>query len=208
MVDVVLFGGGGHARVLLRIVRAHGREALGYAAPEPSGSAFGLPWLGPDEAVTRRPDVAHLVGAFGIGKNDAGARRMELLRALMASGLRFPAWIAQSAEVHDAERIGDGTVVLSGAVVVTGASLGRACIVNTLASVDHDCVLGDDVHVAPGAVLCGGVRVGDHTLVGAGATVVPGVSIAAGTLIVAGATVTRSIDEPGRYGGTPARRLG
>lgn len=205
MDDVVVFGGGGHARVLRHLVRALGHRVVGYAAPQAT-PGWDLDWLGTDAQVLARPDAARLTGVLGIGKNDAGDARFALLERLRAGGIRFPSWTAPGAIVQDAV-LGDATVVLAGAVVVTGSRLGRACIVNTGASVDHDCVLGDDVHVAPGAVLCGGVRVGAHALVGAGATVVPGATIAAGCVVGAGATVTRPLTEPGVYVGTPARRV-
>ena len=69
--------------------------------------------------------------------------------------------------------------LIAGAVVNAATTLGEGVIVNTNASVDHDCTIGDYVHVAPGAVLGGGVTVGDDVLIGLGARVLPGVTIGA-----------------------------
>jgi acetyltransferase-like isoleucine patch superfamily enzyme len=87
--------------------------------------------------------------------------------------------------------------------VVTGPT----CIVNTNATVEHDCRLGTNVHIAPGATVSGEVWIGDHTFVGAGAVIVHGVRIAEGCLIGAGAVVTDDLTEPGTYVGAPARRI-
>jgi sugar O-acyltransferase (sialic acid O-acetyltransferase NeuD family) len=206
MVEVVIIGGGGHARVVAQAVRRGGGAVVGYTAPSAT-AGWNLPWLGSDDDLLARPDAAALTAAVGVGKTDGGDRRLALLLRFQAAGVAFPVLLETSAVVHDDVALGAGTVVLSGAVVVTGSRLGRACIVNTRASVDHDCLLDDDVHVAPGATLCGGVRVGAHTLIGAGATLLPGVDVAAGSVVAAGATVTRPILEPGVYAGTPARRL-
>ena len=78
---------------------------------------------------------------------------------------------------------------------------------NTSASIDHDCQIGDGVHVAPGSHLAGGVSVGAACFLGAGTIVIPGVTIAANTTTGAGAVVVRDLDEPGTYVGVPARRL-
>jgi sugar O-acyltransferase (sialic acid O-acetyltransferase NeuD family) len=208
MTGWVILGGGGHARVALQLVREAGHPVIGYTAPAASAAGWSIPWLGTDDDLLDRVDASGFTALLGVGKMDAGDQRLRLQTRLEAAGIRFPAVASRSAVLHDDVALGPGTLVLAGAVVVTGSRLGRACIVNTNASVDHDCVLEDDVHVAPGVALCGGVRVGAHTLIGAGATVLPGVSICARSVVGAGATVTRDIVEPGVYLGTPARRVG
>ena len=99
--------------------------------------------------------------------------------------------------------LGAGTVVFDGAVVNPGVATGPICIVNTNATVEHDCRLGTNVHIGPGATVSGGVRIGDHTFVGAGAVIIHGVRIVAGCLIGAGAVVTDDLTEPGTYVGLP-----
>ena len=64
------------------------------------------------------------------------------------------AWVADSAE------LGTEAQVLAMSAVCEEARIGRQTILNTRAPVDHDCVLGDGVHVMPGAVLAGEVHVG------------------------------------------------
>lgn len=207
MADWVILGGGGHARVVLQLAREAGHSVIGFSAPAASAAGWPVPWLGTDDDLLNRADAPNLAALLGVGKVDAGDRRLRLMAWLEAAGIRFPMLASRSATLHDDVTWGAGTLVLSGAVVVTGTRLGRACIVNTNASVDHDCVLEDDVHVAPGVTLCGGVRVGAHTLIGAAATVLPGVRICARSVVGAGATVTHDIREPGVYLGTPARRV-
>ena len=68
--------------------------------------------------------------------------------------------IHPNATVADSAQIGAELVIMAGAVINPYAQLGKGCIVNTRASVDHDCNVGDYVHVAVGAHLCGTVEVG------------------------------------------------
>ena len=121
--------------------------------------------------------------------------------------MRFPRLCLPTPSSTARWSLGAGTVVFDGAVVNPGVVTGPICIVNTNATVEHDCRLGMNVHIATGATVSGGVTIGDHTFVGAGAVVIHGVRIAAGCLIGAGAVVTEDLTEPGAYVGAPARRL-
>jgi len=97
--------------------------------------------------------------------------------------------------------------VMDGAVINCGAAIGRGAIVNTNSTIEHDVSLADWVHVAPGATICGGSRIGRFSMVGAGATVIQGIKVAEGCLIGAGATVVKDLNEAGVYAGCPAIRL-
>ncbi len=101
--------------------------------------------------------------------------------------------------------MGKGVIVMAGAVVNPGASVGNGAIINTCSSVDHDCEIGDYVHIAVGAHVAGSVRIKDFTWIGAGATVSNNVNICENTVIGAGAVVVKDICTPGVYIGIPAR---
>ena len=61
---------------------------------------------------------------------------------------------------------------MAGAVLQPGVLVGRNTVINTSASIAHDCRVGQHCHIAPGVTLSGGVEVGDNVLIGAGATVI------------------------------------
>ncbi len=101
--------------------------------------------------------------------------------------------------------IGNGSMVLQGVVIQTGTQIGEHVIVNTSASVDHDCIIGDFSHIAPNATLCGNVTVGEGTLVGAGSVIVPGIVIGRWSIIGAGSVVVRNVPDFTMVAGNPAR---
>ncbi len=202
-----IVGGGGHARVLVSCLMSLRHEVRGYIAP---GKEFGMPvaYLGTDQDyLTMDEEAIGMAAVMGVGKTLVNSSRLQLMNSYQAVGFSFPPLYARAATVHDDVFSGKGSVVLDGAVLVTGSRLGRACIINTHATVDHDCVLGDDVHIAPGATLCGDVHVGEHCMIGAGATLIQSIRVCPGVLVGAGATVIEDINEPGVYVGSPARRI-
>jgi UDP-perosamine 4-acetyltransferase len=206
--EVVIIGGGGHAKVLVAVLHKLGWTAAGYTDRDDRGVILGVARLGDDRALPavlgERPGCAALVG---VGKIDAAPHRLRLQQDAAALGFEIPMVVSPDAVVNEGVRLGRGTMVFDGAVVNSDTAVGDACILNTNATVEHDCMLGDDVHVAPGATVCGGARVGDHCMIGAGATVIHGIHICAGSVIGAGAVVVTDIAEPGVYAGNPARRL-
>ena len=78
---------------------------------------------------------------------------------------------------------------MAGAVIQIEAIVGAMSIVNTGASIDHECRLGRAVHVAPHATLCGNVVAGDRAWIGAGSTVIEGMQIADDVFVAAGAAI-------------------
>lgn len=192
---IVIYGAGGHGKVVADVVEKQGiYELVGFVDDARKDKVFGIPVVGTcaDLESLRGRGIEFAVSAVG----DAEVREMTDNR-LLAAGFTLCAAIHPSAQIARGARIGEGSVVMPGAVVGPDVVLGRSCIINTCSSVDHDCVLGSYVHVAPGAHLCGEVHVGSHALVGAGATALPGTRIGEKVTVAAGAVVA----------GSPARVL-
>ena len=95
----------------------------------------------------------------------------------------------------------------AGSILAPRASVGHGVIINHGAVVDHDCRLGDFVHVAPLASLSGAVEVGHQPLIGAGARVLPGVCIGHGAVVGAGAVVVNDVQPGSVVVGAPAHPL-
>ena len=134
---ITLIGEGGHAAVIRDLIRARERlDRSGIIAQE-EGTILAFP----DNRERKR---------------EADKRPSE----------RYAYLIHPSATVASSALIGLGTVIMAGAVVQPRASIGEHCIVGTCATVDHDCAVGDFVHLAPGAHLRSGVRVREGAFVG------------------------------------------
>jgi UDP-3-O-[3-hydroxymyristoyl] glucosamine N-acyltransferase len=96
---------------------------------------------------------------------------------------------------------------MPGAVVNAFSFIGKSCIVNSNAVVEHDCHLGAGVHISPNASLAGSVKVGCCSWICIGSNVRQSVTITDNVIIGAGSLVIRNINISGTYIGTPARLL-
>ena len=204
---VILLGLGGHGRVLLSLIRLLGRSVLGYVAPHPVSNletAETPPYLGTDEAITSRsPEEVELVNAIGsVGDTSP---RQQIHEYWSTRGYIFATLVHPAAIIAPEAQLSAGVQVMAGAIIQAGARIGANAIVNTAASVDHDCMIGAHAHVAPGVVLCGGVRVGEGAHIGTGAAVIQSVRIGPGAIVGAGATVLHDVPAGQTVFGCPAR---
>src|SRR5680860_329520 len=202
MSRVVVIGGGGHAKVVVAVLKKLGFVVAGYTDPRDRGPLLRAAFLGNDEVLEDliRKDPSCLA-VLGTGKLDTSPSRMDLQRAVRSLGYRFPTIRSPQAIVNEEVELGPGTVVFDGAVVNSGTTVGGWSILNTSSTVEHDCVIGENVHVAPGATVSGGVRVGDNCMIGAGATLIHGITVGADCLVGAGSTVVDDLPGPGAYVG-------
>lgn len=199
MRKLAIIGASGHGKVVADIARKNGyKEVVFLDDNESIHQCGGYPVIGKSsEAGMIDADVIIGIGNAGVRK-----RIQELVPAEKLVTLIHP-----DAVVAEDVVIGAGTVVMAGTVINSGAKIGKGCIINTCSSVDHDCSVGDFVHIAVGSHLCGTVSVGNSAWIGAGATIINNVSICPDCMIGAGAVVIKNINEEGTYIGIPAEKI-
>lgn len=206
---LVVFGAGGHAKVVIDIIEQQGVYEIAGLLDDDTRqlgkSFFGYPVLGTraDLVALKSAQLRHAIVTIGDNAN-----RAAVATHLQQQGWRFASAIHPRASIGRGVEIGAGSVIMAGCIVNADAALGAQVIVNTGATVDHDCHIEDAVHVAPGCHLCGGVRVGKGSLIGAGSTVIPGVNIGRNVIVGAGSTVIRDVADAITVSGSPARPLG
>ena len=200
MADVAVLGAGGHAGVVIQVLRASTREVAGVYDDSKEAQLTGKMGFSV-RPMSSLPQGSAAVIAIG---SNAVRRKVDA----RFPGIEWATVLHPSAVVDPSATLGEGTVVMAGAVIQAGARVGRHVVVNTRCSIDHDCVIGDYASIAPGAALCGTVTLGDGAWIGAGATVKEGLTISKGCVLGAGATLVKNMSvENDTWVGTPASRL-
>lgn len=193
---LIILGAGGHAGVLADVLRNQGRTLKALVAPARDTKRTVLVdipyWSDEEQILTLSPDDIELVN--GVGSLPGHPLRAELFARYHALGYRFAQVISPRAIISDYAVIEEGVQVMAGAIIQAGVRIGKNTIINTGATVDHDCVIGENNHIAPGAVLSGGVLTGVGVHISTGAAVIQGISIGDRGVVAAGATLTCSIE--------------
>lgn len=211
MKRLVIWGAGGHSKVIAEAIQQSLEyQIAGYVIDEASinsdeATNNGLDgvarYTSYDEAVDH---LRHAKESLIIGFGDAVARK-KLIARLSDESIQFASVIHRGAQVLGGASVADGCFIAAGSVVGVQARLASHCIVNTAASVDHDCVLAENVQLGPGARLGGGVRIGAHSFIGMNACVAPHVNIGANAIVGAGSVVLSDVPDSVLVAGSPAR---
>ena len=193
----ILIGGGGHARVVSSIIEAQETYHL-------EGVFDSNPKIETLDRVKNfhdyKPDLfPNALAIIAIGDNSVRKQLVQTIHHV------FGVLIHPSASMDRLSLVGAGSVLMHHAVIQRGTVIGKHVIINTACSVDHDCILGDFVHIAPNATLCGGVQIGDETFIGAGAVVLPQIKIGKRVTLGAGTVVTKSIPDGATVVGNPGK---
>ena len=200
MKKLIIIGAGGHGSVVADAAAKSGYQKILFLDDGERQSCLGYPVVG------KVADAEKYQGEdFFVAIGNAKVRE-KVMQSLSEKGLNIVNVIHPTATIAAGVKMGKGILLVAGSIVNPNATLGDGVIVNTHASVDHDCVVEDYCHIAVGAHLAGNVKVGKYTWVGIGAAVINGITICEDCLIGAGATVVKNICESGTYIGTPAKK--
>lgn len=201
MRNLIIFGAGGHAKVIADIAMKNGYEIAGFLDDNDAiTKVIGFKRLGKISDCVKYKDTHDF--AIGIGNNSVRKNIFEKY-----SDLNYVTLIHPTASIGLNTEIKRGTVVMPMTVVNACATVGEFCVINSGAVVEHDCVVGDFTLLAPNSTLCGCVKVGNEVWMGAGSSVNPVVKISDNVTVGSGAVVTKDITEPGTYVGVPIKKI-
>ncbi|MBI5960526.1 MAG: acetyltransferase [Chloroflexi bacterium] len=203
MTSILILGAGGHAKVVADILIGQGIEVMGYLDDNPqtwNTKPLNIPVLGPTHIYAQYEADGMIIG---IGSNII---RRSLVDQLGADGrVSWANAIHHQSIIAPSVRLGVGLIIAAGAILTPDSVIGDHVIINTAATVDHDCQIGAFCHIAPGSHLGGGVQVGEGTLIGIGATVLPYCKIGCNVTVGGGAVVVNDIPDGMTVKGIPAR---
>ncbi len=206
---VLIFGAGGHGRVVLDILlQGRRHDVVGFLDNNPAihGRRIdGLPVHGDAddlEPLSRELDVQGAVIAIG----DNGVRR-GFARQIDQTGLQLVSAIHPSATLAHNANIGRNVVVAAGAVVCAHCQIGDSVILNTGCIIDHQTVVGEGCHICPGVRVAGRVNIEPGAFIGIGATVVPKITIGCESIVGAGTVVIDDVPPMTTVVGVPARQI-
>ncbi|EKD70817.1 MAG: sugar O-acyltransferase, sialic acid O-acetyltransferase NeuD family [uncultured bacterium] len=204
-ISILIVGAGAHGRVVLDTLRYQPVNVKGFIDDNIKKGTYidGVPVLGKcgDLGSFFKIDLQVVVA---IGNNFI---RSKIFSDLYQLGFTPYSVIHPSAIISPSVKLGKGVIIFAGVVINTGTMLGDNVNVNTSASIDHDCLIEEHVHIYPGTNLAGNVRVKQFSYLGTGSAVNPNITIGRNVLIGTGAAVVKDIPDNVTAVGVPARIL-
>lgn len=205
MKTIALIGYSGHAYVVYEIFFSQGQIVSAYTEKEEKlTNPYGLKWLGNEgdaPVIERLRDYSYFVS---IGDN---AIRQKVSGRLIKELGQPENALHKSAIISRSMNAGYGNMFAARVVINPQVQIGNGVICNTGCIVEHECVIADYAHIAPGSILCGNVSIGEGSFVGAGAVIKPGVKVGKNVIIGAGSVILTDIEDNKKVVGNPSRIL-
>lgn len=203
--EVVLVGYSGHGFVVAEAAQSMGLPLKYYTEPsELSRNPFQLEYLGFEGSESFVGWRENMDFILGIGDNYI---RQKVSIQILSKEKELLNVIHSESSISAKTVIGKGNIFARNASVNPMVKIGNSCILNTGCIVEHECVIMDCVHIAPGAVLAGNVEIGERTFVGANAVIKQGVKIGKDVIVGAGSVVLKDIPDNTKVAGNPSRKI-
>ena len=200
MSDLIIIGGGGHAKSVADLAQKIGFNIIGFLDDNDAVTEMlGFNRLGAINDCEKYADSAKFV--IGIGNNVVRRKIFETYK------LEYQTLVHPSSVIGTDVVIENGAVVMAGTVINADTKIGKQAIINTGAVVEHDCIIGEFTMVAPRATVCGFSKIGNNCWLGAGCVVNNVIDICDNTTVGSGGVVVKNIVESGTYVGVPARKI-
>jgi sugar O-acyltransferase (sialic acid O-acetyltransferase NeuD family) len=201
---MIIIGYSGHAFVVCGIFNSINQKVTAYCdSEEKTYNPFNLQYLGNENTTQAQEAFAKNNFFIAIGDNNI---REKIYNHLAQKNLLPINAIHATAVIDSTATIAaNGVMIAANATINPLVQIGKGVICNTNCSIDHECVINDFAHIAPGAVLCGNVTVGTKTFVGANAVVKQGITIGNNCMIGAGAVVVKDVPNGATVVGVPAK---
>ncbi len=195
MKDIILVGGGGHCKACIDVIEQQKQFRISGVIDIPDmigKTIITYPIIGCDDDI---PNLTEKYKYFliTIGQIKLSKIRQNIFNNLKSFNIFFLLVISPLAYVSPHSRIGNGTIVMHGAIVNAGADIGENCIINTHAIIEHDVRIENHCHISTTAVVNGGAYIGRNSFIGSKSMIREGVTIEKATVISAGSIVMADI---------------
>lgn len=197
MSSLVLYGAGGHAKVIYDIILSN-NLLLEYLVDDnpPADFFHHLEIFKPTDELLKNHKILVAVG-------DAIARE-KIVNKIKDKSI-FTTLIHHSSFVSRFSELGEGTVVMPQVCVNAEVKIGNHCIINTASVIEHDCIVEDFVHISPSVTLAGNITIKKRAQIGIGARIIPGVTIGEDAVVGAGAVIIKDVPAGATVVGNPGK---
>ncbi len=169
---IVLIGGGGHCHSVIDVIEQENKyEIIGIVDKKEliGNEVLNYKIIASDEALAEIFKTCKNA-IITIGQIESSTLRTKIFKNLKNIGFNLPVIISPIAYVSKYSIIEEGTIILHHALINANVKIGKNCIINTKALVEHDSIVEDYCHISTASVINGGVTVKEGNFFGSNAT--------------------------------------
>lgn len=204
--QVILLGYSGHAFVVCDIFLSQNFQIIGYCEEvEKHFNPYNLTYLGHEKSETTLKNLKKSNYFIAVGNSQIRQKISNLITE--KNYQKACNAIHKNASVSQTAVLGKGIMIGNGAIINACATLEDGVICNTQAVIEHESIIGQYSHIAPGAILCGNTKIGRNTFIGARTVVKEGVKIGDNVIVGAGTVVINDIPNNSKVVGNPQRNI-
>lgn len=204
MKKIIIIGGGNHAKVVIDILRENNREI--YTILDDDKNLIGKKLM--DIEITGKismlkelsKDKYEIIISIG-----TPIIRKKIFNKIKNMGFEFANAIHPNSNLSKSVIIGKGLVINSGVIVHPDVKLENNIILGMNATVSHDSLIKEHVHISPGVHITGECQIDECVELGTGAMILPRNKIGKNSIIGAGAVVNKNIENNVTAVGVPVR---
>jgi sugar O-acyltransferase (sialic acid O-acetyltransferase NeuD family) len=210
MKNVLIFGIGGHAKVLVDIIEKQEKYNIaGFINQNYEQNKFEMGYrvLGDELSLKKIISKYEIYGGIiGIGDNSIRASVKEKVHMLIPN-FKFVNCIHPNSSLGKDVILGEGNVLMAGTIINSSSRVKNHCILNTNSSIDHDCLMSNYSSIAPNVTVGGNVQIGDYSAIGIGSNILHNVTIGENCIIGGGSLVCNDTDRNSVYYGSPSKYI-
>lgn len=208
MKNIVIFGSGGHAKVIFSEILKHKNKYnfLGFvdSSKRKGQSVIKINKKSYKVVSIKYIKTKNLYGVIGIGDNYLRHKVYKKIIKQLAN-LKWETIISKDSIISPNIEIGSGSVILGNSFIGTGSRIKEHCIINSSNSIDHDNFFENFSSTGPGVITGGNVKVDNYSHLGIGCVVKNNISIKENVICGGKSYININCKKNSIYIGTPCK---
>ncbi len=186
---LILIGAGGHAKSCIDVIENDKKYYIfGVIDNTKKREFMGYKILGNDTKLKNYiKKIKNVI--IGVGQIKDYKKRLSLFKKCKNLGFKLPVIISNKSYVSKRSTIDEGTFIFRNVVINSSVKIGKNCIINSSALIEHDVEIGNNCHISTGCILNGSVKVGQNSFIGSKSVISNDVKIKPNSFIKLGSKV-------------------
>lgn len=193
--SLLLIGAGGHAEACIDVIEYQKKYkifgVLGLKEEKGKFIFSKYKVVGTDEDLAKlSKKIKHAL--ITVGQIKSADIRLKIFNNLKKLKFNLPIIKSPYSIVSRYSEIGEGTIIMHGAIVGPKVKIGKNCIINSNSLIEHGSIIGDNTHIATSVTINGNVKIGSNTFIGSKTAIKQKVIIGDNSIIEMGQVIFKN----------------